>query len=198
MYEYISGKLTSLNTTQAVIDCGGVGYLLEISLTTFDKIQHLRDTSSPAKLFVHEVIREDAHQIFGFADEIERSLFRLLISVSGVGANTARVMLSTLTAVELSSAIASQDEATIKRIKGIGAKTAQRIVLELHDKVATLGTMSAAVGTSTGMGISISKQEALSAMTMLGFAKSAVEKVLQTLDGSLTAEELIREALKKM
>lgn len=195
MYEYFSGKLANLTTTQAVIDCGGVGYLLEISLTTYDKIQHLREGSEPVKLLVHEIIREDTYQLFGFADEGERSLFRQLIGVNGVGANTARVMLSTLTAVELSNAIASQDEAAIKRIKGIGAKTAQRIVLELHDKVGVLGSVAAS---SSPAGNTASKQEALAAMTMLGFGKAAVEKVLQSLDGSLTAEELIREALKRM
>lgn len=195
MYEYFCGKLAALSTTQAVVDCGGVGYLMEISLTTYDKIQHLREVDEPVKLLIHEIIREDAHQLFGFADEGERSLFRLLISVNGVGANTARVMLSTFTAVELSNAIASQDETTIKRIKGIGAKTAQRIVLELHDKITVLGSVAAISG---GAVASASKQEALAAMTMLGFAKATVEKVLQSLDGSLSAEELIREALKRM
>ncbi|MBR1516650.1 MAG: Holliday junction branch migration protein RuvA [Bacteroidales bacterium] len=196
MYEYIKGQLTELNATQAVIDCGGVGYLLEISLTTYDKIQRLRETTEPAKLLVHEVVREDAHLLYGFADEGERSLFRLLIGVNGVGVNTARLMLSTLTAVELANAIAMKDEATIKRIKGIGAKTAQRLVLELHDKVKTLGAV-ADTATST-MSSSPSKEEALAALTMLGFAKTAVEKVLASLDGRLTAEELIKEALKKL
>ena len=196
MYEYIQGKISSLTATQAVIDCGGVGYLLEISITTYDKIQPLRDANEPARLLVHEVVREDAYTLYGFADEGERSLFRLLIGVSGVGANTARLMLSTLTAVELANAIASQDEVAIKRIKGIGAKTAQRIVLELHDKVKVLGAVSS--GNASAGPTSASKEEALAAMTMLGFAKAAVEKVLATLDNRLTAEELIKEALKKM
>ena len=180
MFEYIHGKIASLTATQAVIDCGGVGYLLEISITTYDKIQPLRDTNEPAHLLVHEVVREDAHLLYGFADEGERSLFRLLIGVSGVGAN----------------AIASQDEVAIKRIKGIGAKTAQRIVLELHDKVKTLGAVVS--GNASAGPTSASKEEALAAMTMLGFAKAAVEKILATLDNRLTAEELIKEALKKM
>ena len=196
MYEYIQGKISSLTATQAVIDCGGVGYLLEISITTYDKIQPLRDAKEPARLLVHEVVREDAYTLYGFADEGERSLFRLLIGVSGVGANTARLMLSTLTAVELANAIASQDEVAIKRIKGIGAKTAQRIVLELHDKVKVLGAVAS--GNASAGPTSASKEEALAAMTMLGFAKAAVEKVLATLDNRLTAEELIKEALKKM
>ena len=196
MYEYIKGQLTELNATQAVIDCGGVGYLLEISLTTYDKIQRLRDASEPAKLLVHEVVREDAHLLYGFADEGERSLFRLLIGVNGVRANTARLMLSTLTAVELSSAIASQDEGTIKRIKGIGAKTAQRIVLELHDKVKTIGGV--ATNSIAPSATSVSKDEAMAALTMLGFAKNTVEKVLSPLDAHLSAEELIKEALKKL
>ncbi|MBQ7279222.1 MAG: Holliday junction branch migration protein RuvA [Bacteroidales bacterium] len=195
MFEYISGRLDSLTATQAVIDCGGVGYLLEVSITTYDKIQHYRDSGEAVRLLVHEVIREDVHQLYGFADEGERSLFRLLIGVSGVGANTARLMLSTLTAVELANAIASQDEATIKRIKGIGAKTAQRIVLELHDKVKVLGAVASG---QSPTGSSASKEEALAAMTMLGFAKAQVEKVLATLDSRLTAEELIKEALKKL
>ena len=196
MFEYISGKLDSLTATQAVIDCGGVGYLLEVSITTYDKIQHLRDTDEPVRLLVHEVVREDAHALYGFADEGERSLFRLLIGVSGVGANTARLMLSTLTAVELANAIASQDEVAIKRIKGIGAKTAQRIVLELHDKVKVLGAVTSGQGASATT--SASKEEALAAMTMLGFAKAQVEKVLATLDSRLTAEELIKQALQKL
>lgn len=195
MFEYISGRLDSLTATQAVIDCGGVGYLLEVSITTYDKIQHHRDSGEAVRLLVHEVIREDVHQLYGFADEGERSLFRLLIGVSGVGANTARLMLSTLTAVELANAIASQDEATIKRIKGIGAKTAQRIVLELHDKVKVLGAVASG---QSPTGSSASKEEALAAMTMLGFAKAQVEKVLATLESRLTAEELIKEALKKL
>lgn len=195
MFEYISGRLDSLTATQAVIDCGGVGYLLEVSITTYDKIQHHRDSGEAVRLLVHEVIREDVHQLYGFADEGERSLFRLLIGVSGVGANTARLMLSTLTAVELANAIASQDEATIKRIKGIGAKTAQRIVLELHDKVKVLGAVASG---QSPTGSSASKEEALAAMTMLGFAKAQVEKVLATLDSRLTAEELIKQALQKL
>ena len=192
MYNYIRGRLEEATPAYAVIDCGGVGYLLEISINTYTEIKDLTEV----KLLVHEVVREDAHLLYGFADEGERSLFRLLIGVSGVGANTARLMLSTLTAVELANAIASQDEVAIKRIKGIGAKTAQRIVLELHDKVKTLGAVVSGSG-SAGAN-SASKEEALAAMTMLGFAKAAVEKVLATLDNRLTAEELIKEALKKM
>ena len=188
MIEYLSGKLASLTAATAVIDCGGVGYLLEISLNTYSAIQ----TQTEVRLWVHEVIREDAYQLYGFYTPAERDMFRLLLGVNGVGAATARMMLSSLSVDELTSAIVAQDDKILKRVKGVGAKTAQRIVLELQDKVS--GTASVIATTV----VSRSKEEALSALVMLGFPKAAADKVLQQLDASLSVEELIKQALQKL
>jgi len=189
MYEYISGKLASLTAATAVVDCGGVGYLMEITLNTYSAIQD----KTEVKLWVHEIIREDAHILCGFFSQKEREMFRLLLGVNGVGAATARMMLSSLSVEEVANAIATQDVKLVQRVKGIGAKTAQRIVLELQDKVG---------GSSTGMAttpvLSQHKDEALSALVMLGFPKAAADKVLQGLDNSLTVEGLIKEALKRL
>ncbi|MBR1850350.1 MAG: Holliday junction branch migration protein RuvA [Bacteroidales bacterium] len=200
MYEYIAGHLSTLEPTRAVVDCGGVGYLLEISLNTYQTIN-----ASPAqevKLLVHEVIRDDAHLLYGFADEAERSLFRLLIEVSGVGVQTARVMLSSMTVDELTAAIAAQEIKKIQKIKGIGAKTAQRIALELADKVGA-PELRAAAGNAAPSS-SQQQEEAAVALTMLGFPKTAVDKVLAagkwTTDSGqpMTVEEIIKEALKRL
>jgi len=190
MYEYISGKIDTLTPTTAVIDCGGVGYLMEITLNTYSAIEHLKEV----RLWVHEVIREDAHLLYGFATPEEREMFRLLIGVNGVGSATARMMLSSLTTDELQGAIASQDAKKVQRVKGIGSKMAQRIVLELHDKVAATGIVLG----SQSLAVSHSKEEALSALVMLGFPKAAADKVLQPLDCTLPVEALIKEALKKL
>ena len=190
MYEYLSGKLTSLTPATAVIDCGGVGYLTEITLNTYSAIQEKQEV----QLWIHEVIREDAYLLYGFFTEAEREMFRLLIGVNGVGAATARMMLSSLSVKELGDAIASQDAKMVQRVKGVGAKTAQRIVLELQDKVSALGAESGKAPAA----MSQSKEEALGALVMLGFPKAAADKVLQSLDGSLTVEELIKEALKRI
>ena len=189
MIEYLSGKLASLTAANAVVDCGGVGYLLEISLTTYSAIQ----TKTEVRLWVHEVIREDAYQLYGFYSTAERDMFRLLLGVNGVGAATARMMLSSLSADEMTNAIAAQDDKMLKQVKGVGAKTAQRIVLELKDKVS--GTGYANVPSAP---VSHNKEEALSALVMLGFPKAAADKVLQSLDASLTVEELIKQALQKL
>ncbi|MCQ2274592.1 MAG: Holliday junction branch migration protein RuvA [Bacteroidales bacterium] len=189
MYEYISGKLAMLTAATAVVDCGGVGYLLEISLNTYSAIQE----KEQVKLWVHEVVREDAHLLYGFFSTSEREMFRLLLGVNGVGAATARMMLSSLSVEELTNAIASQDAKLVQRVKGVGAKTAQRIVLELQDKVGNgIGTMAAAPV------VSRNKEEALSALVMLGFPKAAADKVLQGLGNTLSVEGLIKEALKRL
>ena len=133
MYEYIKGQLASLEPTQAVIDCGGVGYLLEITLNTYESLR--KADESKVKVYAHLAVREDAQQLYGFYDLAEREMFRILIDVNGVGNQTARVMLSSLTVDELRTAIQMQDVKKVQRVKGIGAKTAQRIVLELADKV---------------------------------------------------------------
>ena len=189
MYEYIKGPLTSLTATTAVIDCGGVGFLLEITLNTYSAIQ----TKEEVRLWVHEVVREDAYQLYGFYTTAERDMFRMLLGVSGVGASTARVMLSSLSVDELGNAIATQDAKRVQRVKGIGAKTAQRIVLELHDKVSGISA-----GSVPSPSVSVSKEEALSALVMLGFPKAAADKVLQSLDASHSVEELIKEALQRL
>ena len=190
MIEYLSGKLASLTAATAVIDCGGVGYLLEISLNTYSSIQ----TKDEVRLWVHEVIREDAYQLYGFFNPAECDMFRLLLGVSGVGAATARMMLSSLSVDELANAIAAQDDKLLKRVKGVGAKTAQRIVLELNDKV--LATSASTFATIAPA--SRNKAEALSALVMLGFPKAAADKVLQPLDATLSVEELIKQALQKL
>ena len=186
MYEYISGKIATVTPANAVIDCGGVGYLLEITLNTYSAIQEKEE----ARLWVHEVVREDAYLLYGFYTTAERAMFRLLLGVSGVGAATARMMLSSLSVEELTNAIASQDAKLVQRVKGIGAKTAQRIVLELQDKVSGNST----VALSQQSPVSHNKEEAIGALVMLGFPKPAV----QSLDGKLSVEELIKEALRRI
>ena len=190
MYEYISGKLVDVTPATAVIDCGGVGYLAEITLNTYSAIQERKEV----QLWIHEVIREDAHLLYGFYSQAEREMFRLLLGVNGVGAATARMLLSSLSAKELGDAIASQDVKTVQRVKGVGAKTAQRIVLELQDKVSALGAESGKAPAQMPK----NKEEALGALVMLGFPKAAADKVLQSIDGSLTVEEMIKEALKRI
>lgn len=200
MFEYIKGQLANLEPTQAVIDCGGVGYLLEISLNTYEALR--KADAAEVKLYAHLVVREDAQQLFGFYDMAEREMFRLLVSISGVGNQTARVMLSSLTVDELRNAIQTQDVKKVQRVKGIGAKTAQRIVLELADKMGAMGTMDAVV--SIGAPVNQARDEALTALTMLGFAKPAVEKLLMSqdwrnADGTpMTVEDIIKEGLRRL
>ena len=197
MYEYIQGTLSSLEPTQAVVDCHGVGYLLEITLNTYEALQRA-DATQAVRLYAHLVVREDAHQLFGFYDIAEREMFRILIGVSGVGNQTARVMLSSLTVDDLRQAISTQDVKRIQRVKGIGAKTAQRIVIELADKVGT------ATGATLLATTNPARDEALSALIMLGFAKPAVEKLLTSSewrhpDGQpMSVEEIIKEGLKRL
>lgn len=196
MYEYISGRLSSVTPANAVVDCCGVGYLLEITLNTYSAIQE----SSEVKLWVHEVIREDAHLLYGFFSMQERTMFRLLLGVNGVGAATARMMLSSLSVEELTNAIAGGDAKTVQRVKGVGAKTAQRIVLELQDKVGDTAMGIGLPQTSVGKAgnASVKKEEAVSALVMLGFPKTAAEKVVMALDNNMTVEEMIKEGLKRI
>ena len=193
MIEYIKGELAELTPTYAVIDCSGVGYLLNISLPAFTRLEGQRN----AKLLVHEAIREDAHVLYGFIDEQERTLFRLLIGVSGVGANTARMILSSINAPELEIAIASGDVAKLKNVKGIGTKTAQRIIVDLKDKIKPIGDALIEQPTI----VSDVFEEALAAMVMLGFARPQVHKVLIKLfdnDPTLKVETAIKKALAMM
>lgn len=198
MYEYICGRLANLEPTQAVVDCGGVGYLLEITLNTYEALR--RADPERVKLYAHHVVREDAQQLFGFHDMAEREMFRLLVGVNGVGNQTARVMLSSLTVEELRGAIQTQDVKKVQRVKGIGAKTAQRIVLELADK---MGVVSSGIGSQSSENTQ-ARDEAMTALTMLGFAKPAVEKLLMSgdwknTDGSpMTVEEIIKEGLRRL
>lgn len=197
MYEYFQGRLANLEPTQAVVDCGGVGYLLEITLNTYEALRAA--PSETVKLYAHHVVREDAQQLFGFYDMAEREMFRILVGVNGVGNQTARMMLSSLTVDELRAAIQSQDVKKVQRVKGIGAKTAQRIVLELADKVGS----TAATLPGVAMG-NPARDEAITALQMLGFPKQAVEKLLTSqewnnVDGTpMTVEEIIKEGLKRL
>ncbi len=192
MYNYIKGKLDEVNPAYAIIDCGGVGYLLEITLNTYAEIKDMPDV----KLLTHEVVREDAHLLFGFYTSAERDMFRLLLGVNGVGAATARMMLSSLTVDELSKAILDQDVRRVQKVKGIGAKTAQRILLELRDKVSNMEFQSSISGSTVPS--SANATEALSALVMLGFPRVASEKVVSKVvdtNPSASVEEIIKLAL---
>ena len=191
MYDYIKGEITELTPTFVVLENNGIGYLMHISVNTYSVLQ----LSTNEKLYVHQVVREDAHLFFGFKSSQEREVFRLLISVSGVGANTARMILSSLMPLEVANAIASENIRILQNIKGIGAKTAQRMIIELKDKMLKIHGADENVlpqyNTST--------EEALSALIMLGFQKTQVEKALTAItrdNKGLSVEELIKLALK--
>jgi Holliday junction DNA helicase RuvA len=193
MIEHIKGSVTQITPTFVTIETGGIGYFINISINTFSIIEGKSDY----KILIHEVIREDTHQLFGFAEAGERDIFRLLISVSGVGANTARMMLSSLSPGEIEKAIAGSDVNLLKSVKGIGLKTAQRIIVDLKDKI---GKQSGSSELFTLTDNTI-REEALSALVMLGFAKSAVAKVLDKIvrdEKNLTVEDLIKKALKNL
>lgn len=189
-----------MEPTQAVVDCGGVGYLLEITLNTYEALRKVDEAR--VKLYAHHVVREDAQQLYGFYDMAEREMFRLLVGVNGVGNQTARVMLSSLTVDELRAAIQTQDVKKVQRVKGIGAKTAQRIVLELADKMGAMGVQGV-VGVQ-GSQVNQARDEAMTALTMLGFPKAAVEKLLTASDwrhedgSSMTVEEIVKEGLRRL
>ena len=191
MYEYISGKFVVKSPTYAVVDANGVGYMVNISLNTFSKIKDL----SGGKLFIHFSVREDAQVFFGFADEVEREIFRHLLSVSGVGASTARLILSSLTTEEVYDAITLGKTALLQGVKGIGGKTAQRIIIDLKDKLAKSGIEVEKVDNVHNT----LKEEALSGLQILGFNKTIAEKAVSGIlkQGSVsTVEELIKESLK--
>lgn len=195
MYNYITGRLTELTPTEATIECGGFGYSILISLGTYSKLQN--DGSEAVKLFLYHHLHEDDELFYGFYDKSERDIFKLLISVSGIGPNTARMMLSSMSAQEVESAILSQDVNKIKSVKGIGLKTAQRVILELKDKVVK-GTSSKEF-IFENAATAPSFEEAQSALIMLGFAKPAVEKALKMVlkeNPTASLEELIKKSLK--
>lgn len=192
MYSFISGKVAEKNPAYVVIDNHGVGYLINITLNTFTSI----GDQTEVKLYVHFAIREDAHTLYGFYTEEERSLFLQLITVSGVGCNTARLILSSLSVRETIEAISNNDIRVIQGVKGIGAKTAQRIIVDLHDKVVKLNISD---GEKTPAIYNTIKEEALSALMVLGFNRTSVEKILDKLLSQMdnpNVEQLIKEALR--
>lgn len=199
MYEYISGKVSELAPTYAVIEAGGVGYYLHISLQSYSAIEG----KSESKLYTHFVVREDAQLLYGFATKGERELFRHLISVSGVGGNTARMILSTYSPRELQNIIQSENAVLLKNVKGLGLKTAQKIIVELSGKLLSLGfdenteerSISAPAAGNPDY------DETLAALVMLGFSKVPAEKVVKALfkeEPTLSVEEAIRAALKRL
>ena len=193
MFEYIKGDINDLTPTAVIIDNNGMGYYINITLNTYSQLSGHKST----QLFLHQVIRDDAHLLFGFKELKEREIFRLLISVSGVGANTARVMLSSLTAEEIKKAIFSNNSKTLQDVKGIGAKTSQRIIIELKDKIGKEDELGEIVFSQNNT----IREEALSALVMLGFAKNTVAKVLDKVIKANTpssVEELIKVALKQL
>lgn len=197
MIDYIKGELTELTPAIAVVEAAGVGYAMNISLNTFTAIQGKKEV----KLYVHEAIREDAHVLFGFAAKKEREMFLLLITVSGVGPNTARMVLSSMSPAELCNSISTGNERMIKTIKGIGLKTAQRIIVDLHDKIVTLGiTQEIPAGGSIEQPVNNQvKDEAVSALTMLGFSPAPSQKVVVKIlqdNPAMPVELVVKMALK--
>ena len=196
MYEYISGKLTELAPTYAVVEVAGVGYYLNISLQTFSAIENQNDV----RLYVHFVVREDAQLLYGFASKIERELFRNLISVSGVGGNTARMILSTYSSSELRNIIATENAVLLKNVKGLGLKTAQKIIVELSGKMLELNVVDGdqmVVGKVDAQAY----DETLSALQMLGFQRGVSEKVVKAIfkeSPSISVEDAVRQALRRM
>ena len=194
MYEYISGKISDLTPAYAVVEAAGVGYYLNISLQTFAGIEKLGE----AKLYVHFTVREDAQILYGFSTREEREVFRRLISVSGVGGNTARMILSTYSPSELSNIISSENAVLLKNVKGLGLKTAEKIIVELRDKM--IGIVSSSPGADTAVG-DATHQEALAALSMLGFSRAASDKVVRAVmkeNPGAAVENIIRFSLKKL
>ena len=203
MIDYIKGELAELTPAQAIVEAYGVGYALNISLNTYENIQGKKDV----KLYVHESLvtggRDDSYTFFGFATKQERDLYRLLITVSGVGANTARMILSAAPPAELAGAISSGNERLLKGVKGIGLKTAQRIIVDLKDKILSLGiAQEVSVGTAADSTIpSDVRDEAVAALTMLGFSPAPTAKVVTAIltdDPSLPVEQVVKLALKQI
>jgi Holliday junction DNA helicase RuvA len=193
MITHIQGKLVEKNPTDVVIDCNGVGYLLNISLHTYSQIPDQENL----KLFAHLIVREDAHTLYGFSSISEREIFKLLLSVSGIGASTARTMLSSLTPQQVKEGIAHGDVALIQSIKGIGAKTAARVILDLKDKVLRVYDIDEVSVKRNNT----NKDEALSALEVLGFAKKQSERILDKLvsqQPDANVETLIKDALKNL
>lgn len=203
MIDYIKGELTELTPAQAIVEAYGVGYALNISLNTYEAIQGRQNV----KLFVHEALvtggRDDSYTFFGFASKQERDLYRLLITVSGVGANTARMILSSASPSELCNAISTSNERVLKSVKGIGLKTAQRIIVDLKDKILSLGiAQEVSAGTAADSTIPVDvRDEAVAALTMLGFSPAPTAKVVTAIltdDATLPVEQVVKLALKQI
>lgn len=194
MITQIQGKLVEKNPTHLVVDCHGVGYFINITLNTYSTLPQ----SEAIKLYTYLQIKEDAHNLYGFLTKAEREVFVLLISVSGVGAGTARTMLSSLTAAQVRSAIINGDVATIQSVKGIGAKTAQRVILDLKEKMTKLQDFEDIPYNE----VNTNKEEALAALEVLGFvrkqAEKVVDRIMRTSSEQLSVEEIIKQALKNL
>ena len=193
MIEYIKGKIIEASPTNAIIECYGIGYDVNISLTTYSLLKE----GEESKLYIYEAIREDAHLLYGFINKRERELFVLLISVSGVGPNTARIILSSFTPDELENVIASENVGLLKNVKGIGTKTAERIIVDLKDKI-KVGDSTFIIGTREGNEV---QEETIAALVMLGYPQAAAKKVVQKLakeNPNYKVEELIKVALKAL
>ena len=197
MIEFIRGKVDDLTPTTVVLETNGIGFLMNISLNTYTELQMKEE----AKLYVFEAIREDAYQLYGFSSKKERTLFESLLSVSGVGGNTARMILSAFSPQEITRIIATEDSQTLKSVKGIGLKTAQRIIVDLKDKITKIEGDTTSVQTVKNV-YDDTAEEAISALTMLGFAPSSTQKVvshlLQESSETLTVEQIIKKALKAL
>ncbi len=196
MYEFIEGEIAEIAPAYAVLNVGGVGYLLQISLQTFSAIEHL----DRVRLLVHYVVREDTRLLYGFHTREERELFRLLIGVSGVGGNTARMILSTYTTAELQNIITSENAVLLKNVKGLGLKTAQKIIVELSGRMSGL-KIQAAAGNAAGSTANATMTEAAAALVMLGFSKSAVDKALRAIfeqNPQIGVEDAVRAGLKRL
>lgn len=193
MFDYLSGKIAELTPASAIIDCGGVGYDVNINLIDYSALQD----KTEVKLYIHESIREDAHLLFGFTSRRGREIFRLLIGVSGVGPAVARLIMSSLTVTDIENVVATGQESMLKAVKGIGGKTAQRIIIDLKDKI----KVSDAALFSQAQVTSAAYDEALAALLMLGFAKPQSEKTLKRLfkdNPAISVEESVKRALKMM
>lgn len=198
MIEYVKGEIAELSPATAIIDCNGLGYAVNISLNTYSAIQG----KSTCKLYIYEAIREDAYVLYGFADKQERELFLLLISVSGIGGNTARMILSALSPSELVNVISSENANLLKTVKGIGLKTAQRVIVDLKDKIKTTApaTGSGQSALLSAMNTEI-QEEAIAALTMLGFAAAPSQKVVLAIlkeEPDAAVEKVIKLALKRL
>lgn len=196
MFDYIKGEIAELTPAYVILETSGIGYCIHIALPTFSALSG----SSTAKLYVYEVIREDAHLLFGFMNQAERQLFLLLISVSGIGANTARMIMSSYSVQEIQDMIATSNVSALNAIKGIGTKTAQRIIVDLKDKILKVSGVTNNTSTNSPLNTA-TKEEAVSALVMLGFASNASQKVVDQIlksEPTLRVEQLIKLALKMM